>query len=330
MANIKDESVFTVAPEGASAPDSLTAAKGSIWVEYGNTASSTALPGTDGSSTIVQYSPLGAIENTYTIAGEADGLKVNPLTGDVWALQNQDANSTLTIIDPATKQVSSQLTYGSGYVYGANPAHGFDDVAFDHGKVFLSETNPTIPGDTVVAELVNGNAPFGTLETQSILRLGDTGTDMLTGKTNQPLPVSDPDSLKSLPDGSLILTSESDAAFTFIHDPGTSRQSASYIKLPSGSGTPDDAIMPTARSGTFYISSTTGNEVLKVAMTGLNIHDLYASVGNNLDQIDLTTGAVTTLVTGVTGAHGLLFEPSASNHGGADTSSSHSTSKWPV
>ncbi len=330
MANVENQSIFAVAPDGASAPDSLTAADKSIWVEYGNTASSTALPGTDGSSTIVQYSPLGAIENTYTIAGEADGLKVNPTTGDVWALQNQDANSTLTIINPATNQVSSQLTYGSGYVYGANSAHGFDDVAFDHGKVFLSETNPANPGDTVVAELVNGNAPFGTLETQSILRLGDTGTNMVTGETNQPLPVSDPDSLKTLPNGSLILTSEKDAAFTFIHDPGTSKQSESFINLPSGSGTPDDAIMPNASSGTFYISSTTGNEVLKVAMTDLNIHDLYASVGNNLDQIDPTTGAVTTLVTGVTGAHGLLFEPSASSRAVAGISSDHSAAKWPV
>ncbi|HEY4041475.1 MAG TPA: hypothetical protein VGM32_06480 [Rhodopila sp.] len=325
MATVENQSIFAVAPSGASAPDSLTAADGSIWVEYGNTASSTALPGTDGSSTIVQYSQLGAIENTYTIAGEADGLKVDPLTGDVWALQNQDANSTLTIIDPATNQVSSQLTYGSGYVYGANSSQGFDDVAFDHGKVFLSETNPVNPGDTVLAELINGNAPFGTLETQSILRLGDTGTNLLTGDLNQPLPVSDPDSLKTLPDGSLILTSEKDAAFTFIHDPGTAKQTESFIKLPAGSGTPDDAVMPTASSGTFYISSTTGNDVLKVALSDLDVHDLYASVGNNLDQIDLKTGAVTVLVTGVTGAHGLLFQPSGSSNAIADTSSSHPT-----
>jgi hypothetical protein len=65
--------------------------------------------------------------------------------------------------------------------------------------------------------------------------------------------------------------------------------------------------MPTATSGIFYISAQTNNDVVAAKVTGLNLKDLYASVGNNLDQIDLQTGAVTTLVSGVTGAHGLLF-----------------------
>ena len=322
MATVQSESIFAVAPDGASAPDSLTSADGSIWVEYGNGADSRALPGTDGSSTIVQYSDLGAIENTYTIGGHADGLKFDPRTGDVWSLQNEDANSTLTIIDPATQQLSSQLTYGSGYVYGADSARGVDDVAFDHGQVFLSQTSPKNAGDPVVSELANGNAPFGTLVTDSILRLGDTGTNMITGQANQPLPVSDPDSLKTLPDGSLILTSEKDAAFTFIHDPGTKNQSESFVKLPADAGTPDDAVIPTASSGTFYISAQSDNNVLAVDVTGLNLQDLYASVGNNLDQIDTKTGAVTTLLTGVNGAHGLLFEPSKPGFAVA-TSTSH-------
>ena len=321
MAKVQSETIFAAAPAGASAPDSLTSADGSVWVEYGNTASSSATPGTSGDSTIVQYSKEGAVENTYTIAGEADGLKLNPATGDVWVLQNQDGNSSLTIINPATNQVSAPLIYGSGYVYGANSSRGFDDVAFNHGKVFLSETNPAGAGDPVVLQLTNGNGPFGTLETNPILRLGDTGTNLATGQTNQALPVNDPDSLKTLPDGSLILTSEKDAAFTFIHHPGTAKQTESFINLPAGSGTPDDAIMPTASSGTFYVSSITSNEVLKLAVTGLNVHDLYASVGTNIDQIDLKTGAVTTLATtGLTGAHGLLFEPSTSSHMMADNS----------
>jgi hypothetical protein len=323
MATVRSESTFATAPDGASAPDSITVGDGSIWIEYGNTASSRLLPGTDGSSTVVQYGLLGAIENTYTIGGEADGLKFDPRTGDVWALQNQDANSTLTLIDPATGQLSPPMTYGSGYVYGNDSAHGFDDVAFDHGKVFLSETNPANPGDPVVVDLVNGNAPFGTLETASILRFGDTGTDLATGQTNQPLPVSDPDSLKALPDGTLILTSEKDAAFVFIDDPGTAHQTESFIRLPSDAGTPDDAIIPTAASGTFYIASTTNNDVLAVTVSDLNIHDLYASVGTNLDQIDPKTGAVTTLVTGVSGAHGLLFVPAHPEHAVVGGSSDH-------
>ena len=309
MVKVQSESIFAVAPAGSSAPDSVTAGNGSIWVEYGNTASSSATPGTDGTSTIVEYDRLGNIENTYTLAGEADGLKYNPRTGDVWALQNQDGNSQLTLIDPATNQVSAPLFYDSGYVYGANSTRGFDDVAFDKGKVFESETNPANPGDPVVVQLVNGNAPLGKLELHSILRLGDTGTNLLTGQTNQPLPDTDPDSLKTLPDGSLILTGEHDGAFTFIHAPGTVNQTASFITLPVGLGSPDDVIMPDATAGTFYLSATASNQVLAIKVTDLNPHDLYASVGSNLDRIDLKTGAVTTVASGLNGAHGLLFQP---------------------
>ena len=323
MATVQSESIFAVAPTGSSAPDSVTGGDGSIWVEYGNTTSSKATPGTAGNSTVVQYDRLGNIENTYTLGGEVDGLKFDPNTGVVWALQNQDGNSQITFIDPATNQVSAPLTYDSGYTYGSTSSRGFDDVAFDKGKVFLSETNPANPGDPVVVQLVNGNAPFGTLVTDSVLRLGDTGTNLVTGATNQPLPVTDPDSLKTLPDGSLILTGEHDTAYTFIHDPGTANQTASFFTLPAGSSSPDDAIMPNATAGTFYLAATTDNNVLAINVTDIDPKDLYASVGNNFDQIDLSTGAVTTLASGVNGAHGVLFQPST-GHGGyhmADCSS---------
>ncbi len=326
MAEVVSEKIFSESPLGATAPDSLTIANGSLWAVWGNGASSTAYPGTNGSSTIVQYSRTGAIENSYTIGGHVDGLKYDPATGDIWALQNEDANSTLTLIDPATGQMSSMLQYGSGYVYGANSARGFDDVVFKHGKVFVSQTSPN-PGDPVVSELINGNAPFGTLETQSILRLGDTGTNLVTGQTNQDLPVSDPNSLKLLPNGSLILTSEADKAFTFIHNPGQANQTESFINLPAGSGTPDDAVMVNATSGTFYVSAQSNNEILAIKVSDINPHDLYASIGNELDQIDLKTGAITTLASGLNGAHGLQFVPSGG--GMSRNNSSHDSAVMP-
>ena len=80
--------------------------------------------------------------------------------------------------------------------------------------------------------------------------------------------------------------------------------------------------MPTASSGTFYISAGTDNRILEIKATDLNKHDLYASVGNNFDQIDTKTGAITTLAI-VPGAHGLLFVPSSTDHMIADNSSKH-------
>jgi hypothetical protein len=47
--------------------------------------------GAGGTSTIIEYDPSGKIDHIYdNIAGYVDGLKFDPVTGDIWALQNQD------------------------------------------------------------------------------------------------------------------------------------------------------------------------------------------------------------------------------------------------
>ena len=155
-------------------PDSVTIGGGSVWIEYGNGADST---GAGGSSTIVQYSTSGAVQHTYSISGLADGLKFNPTTGMVWALQNNDANATLSIINPTTQTVSGPLRYGPPYIYTTpGPlARGYDDVAFLGGRVYLSYTNPVNPTDPVLQILNNGNTPTGTLTTTSILTAAQTG-----------------------------------------------------------------------------------------------------------------------------------------------------------
>jgi hypothetical protein len=251
------------------------------------------------------------------VTGLADGLKYDSTTGNVWVLLNNDGNAALRFINPETQQISGTLTYGSGYVYGANSSRGFDDVVFDGSRVFLSETNPVNPGDPVIVELLNGQAPFGKLETTGILSFGDTGTNLVTGQTNQTLPMTDPDSLKLLSNGDLLLTGEADGAYIFVKDPGTAQQTESFVTLPTGD-VPDDAIMPTSSSGTFYISNQGGNDVISVQVTGLNTHDLYADITNannqgELIQIDPHTGAVTPIVTGLSAPHGLAFVPSASD-----------------
>ena len=177
----------TGASVGGTGPDSITNGDGSVWVEYANTGVSTG----GGESEIVQYSPSGAVQHKYEIAGLVDGLKVDPVTGMVWALQNQDGNSTLSLINPLTHHVSHPLMYASPpYVYGSNSSRGYDDVAFLDGKVYLSYTNPVKPTDPVLQELNNGNNPSGTLTTTNILRASQTG-----------IPVPDIDSLKSTPNG---------------------------------------------------------------------------------------------------------------------------------
>jgi hypothetical protein len=329
MVTIIQQSVFATGSDVSStSPDSITIGGGSIWVEYGNGGDSM---GAGPTSTIVQYSMAGGIENTYSATGNApapaglpDGLKYDPVTGTVWVLNNNDGNSTLQFITPGTPgnpgPISAPMTYGSGYVYGANGGRGFDDVVFDGNRVFLSETNPAT-GDPVIVQLLNGHAPFGpnfgtrrTLQTTPILSSSFPATNLVTGQTQQ-LTIIDPDSLKLLPNGDLLLTAEQDGEYIFVQNPGTNHQTESFVTLPAGD-VPDDAIMPTSTSGTFYISNQGGNNIVSVQVTGLNTNDLYADItagpnANELVQIDLTNGTVTSLgVTGLTSPHGLAFVPS--------------------
>ena len=126
----------------------------------------------------------------------------------VWALQNNDGNATLSLINPATHAVSGPLMYQSPpYVYGPTSGRGYDDVAFLNGKVYLSYTNPVNPTDPVLQILNQGNTPSGTLTTTTILTAQQTNPLFMSSTQAPP----DIDSLKSTPSGQLVLTSEGDA-----------------------------------------------------------------------------------------------------------------------
>jgi hypothetical protein len=253
MALVGNVNTFATAPKRASAPDSITTASGSFFVEYGNGADST---GKGGSSTIIQYDKAGNIEHTYTIAGSVDGLKYNPYTGQIWAVQNQDGNSTLSLIDPVTHKVTGPLSY-------ANPsaASGYDDVVFEGNKVFLSYTNPNGVGDPTLVELMNGDRPSGLLLTSTILTDGAKGLDTVTGQV-EVVPQSDPDSLKMAPNGDLIFSSGNDGTIIDVQNPGKSNPAVSFTTIKgvtAGNAGLDDVIKPSATAGTFYLTDTATN-----------------------------------------------------------------------
>jgi hypothetical protein len=303
---------------GGTQPDSITDGSGSVWVEYGNGAVST---GGTGDSTIVQYSSTGAVQHVYTIAGLVDGLKVNPVTGMVWALQNNDGNATLSLINPTAHAVSAPMKYASPpYVYGSTSGRGYDDVAFLGGKVYLSYTNPVNPSDPVLQMLNNGNNPSGTLTTTSILTAQQTNP-LFTSPTQAP---PDIDSLKSTPSGQLVLTSEgdglgpawatSDGRYTLISNPGTASQTFVNVRVTNAAGVNvngmDDIIFPDAKAGTLYVSDTGTDKIWAVHLTGLNPDTPIISLGS-FDEVALVnpvTGVVgMPLLTGLTSVHGMDF-----------------------
>jgi PEP-CTERM motif len=311
---VASSSVFaTGGAVGGTGPDSVTIGDGSVWIEYGNGAVST---GGSGSSTIVQYSPGGAVQHTYSIPGLVDGLKFNPVTGKVWALQNNDGNATLSIIDPTTHAVSGPLSYASPpYVYGPTSGRGYDDVAFLGGNVYLSYTNPSSATDPVLQMLNNGNSPTGTLTTTTILTASQTG-----------ITTPDIDSLKSTPNGELVLTSEGDGlgtgnpvgTFTLIANPGATNQTVTNVPVTDAAAGPsegmDDVLFPGVTQGTLFVTDTPTNKVYEVRLTGLDPSTPIISLGTfgEVATVNPLTGIVETpLLTGLTAPHGLDFIPFA-------------------
>jgi hypothetical protein len=289
----------------ATGPDSVALSRNFVWVSYANGADSTGL---SGSSTIVQYKLNGEVRHTYSIAGSVDGLKVDPRTGRVWALQNQDGNSTLSLINPKAHTVSGPIPYAA-----TSAAQGYDDVVFRGDQVFLSYTNPVAPTDPTIQLLQNGSNP---LVVTPILLMGATGINLATGQQNQPTTDTDADSLKLTPTGDLMLSSGADGQLIFVEKPGRPDQSVSFVTLldpTTGlavSGL-DDAVFATAREGTFYLADTGNNRIVKIEVDHVPVGSLFASVGSlkELAVVDIHTGLTTPFVSNLNGPHGLEFVP---------------------
>src|SRR5215472_1004679 len=113
---------FATAPSGLSAPDSITFSATNVFVGYGNGG---APDGSGGAmSNVVEYDFKGNTVNIFTIVGHNDGLRYNSRTNTLWAVQNEDGNANLAIINLGTgQQQVSQL--GTGPHGG-----GYDDIDF--------------------------------------------------------------------------------------------------------------------------------------------------------------------------------------------------------
>src|ERR1700692_1321552 len=178
-------SVFASAPSGSSAPDSIAVLRDHVFVGYGDGN----LPnGSDGKSTqIVDYAMDGMVQYTYTVKGHNDGLKFDPSTHLLWAIQNEDSNASLVIINPVTHQ-QTLYTFGSALHGG-----GYDDVVFRGCKVYISASNPANnpnAGPAIVSATLEGS----TVEVKPVLFGNASAIDVPTDTAAQ-LNLQDPDSM---------------------------------------------------------------------------------------------------------------------------------------
>jgi hypothetical protein len=297
-------SVFATSPVGASQPDSITVDGRFIFVGYGN---GVAADGSDGgSSTIVEYNRQGAILQEFSVLGHNDGLKVDPYTHQIWALQNEDANPNLVVINPVAR---TEKLYSFGPVANGG---GYDDIAFVGGNAYLTESNPQDNPNNDPA-VVEAKLKGTHVKVRPVLQGNATAINRVTG-TPVTLNLQDPDSMTVGPGGSLVFTSQADDELIFIQHPGAPNQTASVLPLTDASGTSvsiDDTLFPPDRRGSVLFTDLITGTIYRLSGPGL------ASVGalsaardiGEVGALNTQTGVFTPIVSGLGSPRGLAFVP---------------------
>jgi hypothetical protein len=316
-------SVFAHAPKGSSAPDSIAVLGDHVFVGYGDGH----LPdGSDGlNSEVVEYQMDGTFVHTYTVPGHNDGLKVDPSTHLLWALQNEDANANLVIINPETND-QKLYTFGPAAHGG-----GYDDMVFRGCEVYLSASNPANNPNAEPA-IVSAKLEGNTVVVTPLLYGNANAIDIPTDTTMQ-LNLQDPDSMTLGPQGDIVLDSQGDQELIIVSHPGTANQRVLHLPLsyltPAGA-TPvevDDTAFATSTEGFILFADKALNTVFVVKKNAFVPDAAYTAAdgGPFVGTIDVTTGIISPVVTGLGNPGGLVFvdtskhEPSDPDHGDSNS-----------
>ena len=283
-------------------PDSITFNKTNVFIGFGN---KVATDGSDGkSSTIVEYTMDGKKVQTFKVKGHNDGLKIDPASGLLWAMQNEDANPSLAIIDPAS---ASQTVYS----FGPNPCGGgYDDIVFDGGQVFLSCSNPSNNPNTGAA--IVSVTLSGTTASVTPVLLGDaSAVNKVTGKSVT-LNLQDPDSMILDPSGDVVLDSQADSELVFVSNPGTPSQAVKVLPI-TFLGAPtqlDDTVFPTSAVGTILIAGRDAETIWAMKSVGFPPGSAFSATGDTVSQLNVATGALSVVLsTPGASTHGMAFIP---------------------
>ena len=316
-------SVFAQSPQGVSQPDSIVLWNDSVFVGFQDRV---AKDGTDGkSSTIVEFSLSGKVKRMFQVPGHNDGLRVIG-DDDLWALQNEDANPNLVVIELRSGQKKQ-------YKFPPTPhGGGYDDMVVKNGRVYMTASNPNLnaQGVNVFPALVRASLSGDTVLVEPVFNGDANATDIPTGST-VPLNLTDPDSMTIDPRGNIVVDSQADSELVFVQHPLTDKQTISRLKTTSSATGPmgatitldDTAFAPNPKA--FLLVTDVGNAtdnglIYRIDSPSLGFEPGVAYSASDtlglVGTLNLDNGFVTPVVTGFDSARGLLFiAPDGDNDG---------------
>ena len=298
-------SVFANAPAGLSAPDSIAVRGNRVFVGYGDGHDP---GGADGlNSQVVEFRMDGSVAHIYTVPGHNDGVKLDPTTGKIWAMQNEDANPNLVIINPETRHQKL-------FTFGPTPhGGGYDDMVFQGCKVYISASNPANSPNAAPA-IVSAHIEGNMVEVESVFEGNAGAFNVVTGET-ETLNLQDPDSMTTDLLGNLFLDSQGDQEIILVANPGTNHQTAFKIPLSFISGgtqtavETDDSAFVTSTQGFILFADKKLNKVYKLTNPNFFPGGVFTAAdgGPFVGTLDLATGIITPVVTNLMNPGGLVF-----------------------
>jgi hypothetical protein len=264
-------------PKGSqtiSQPDDITYLGGHIFVGFQNGVGPQGQASTTGNkdSTIVEFNLNGHAVDHWDVVGKCDGVTADPLTDRVIATVNEDAHSSIYLIDPGA---------GKAVHYRYNeplPSHGGTDaIEVYHGLILLSASAPGTTGaaaprpnyPAVYRAEFDAKTHVATVHAlfydEALAKVTNTNSAQ-RGKRVR-LALTDPDSNEDVPAyaerfaGDFMLTSQGDKEQIFVTDAGGPHQALSVLKL---SDSVDDTAWPSDRSGAIYTTDNSNNTVNKI------------------------------------------------------------------
>lgn len=313
--------VFAENPAGIKQPDSIVRWNDRIIVGFQN---GVAKDGTDGkSSTIVEFSLAGKVKRMFQVKGHNDGLRIVG-DDDLWALQNEDANPNLVVIE---------LRTGKSKVYQFAPTPhggGYDDMVVKDGKVFITASNPNLDamGNNVFPALVRASLSGDNVLLEPVLNGDASATDIPTGNSVT-LNLTDPDSMTIDPRGNIVLDSQADSELVFIRHPLTDEQTVGRLNITSTATGPggatitlDDTAFAPHPKAFLLVTDVSGGVIYRIdggtfgfePGVAYSASDTLGLVGT----LNLDNGVVTPIVTGFGSARGLLFVTPEGDRGDDD------------
>ena len=305
--------VFATSTDKYSQPDSIVRWRDRIIIGFSN---GVAKDGTDDkSSTIVEYSLDGKVKRTFSVPGHNDGLLVVG-EDDLWSLQNEDGNPNLAVID--LESGHQKLFTFAPTVHGG----GFDDMQVKDGKVLVTASNPALngAGQNVFPALVIATLHGSMVDVQPILNGDASATDIPTGAAIAALNLTDPDSLKIDPRGSVVLDDQGDGQLIFIRHPFSNNPVVGRLSLTRADTgkmtTVDDTAFASDPRAFLLVSDLAGGADLRGVVYRIDSPTFGFEPGTPYSASDtdgfvgvlnLDNGVITPIVTGLGSGRGMLF-----------------------